>query len=164
MKEWFKKRVTFWNQNLLQEMLVNSQVDCNSFMRMEHSTFLKLFHMFVYQRLDSNWHMLCNVTTHNANELRNSRVAQEISEQFWFYATDCANCQLAPYTVNQLHNTQCCAHDWSWMGLLRETMRNLNQDNRSSGRDSKRASSKCEPRASPLRHLARSLSVRQDVL
>jgi hypothetical protein len=65
--------------------------------------------MFLYQRLDSNWHTLCNLTTHNANELRNSRVAQKISEQFWFYATDCANCQSAPYTVNQLHNTQCCA-------------------------------------------------------
>jgi hypothetical protein len=32
---------------------------------------------------------------------------KKISEQFWFYATDCANCQSAPYTVNQLHNTQC---------------------------------------------------------
>jgi hypothetical protein len=65
--------------------------------------------MFLYQRLDSNWHMLCNLTNHNANELRNSRVVQTISQQFWFYATDCANCQSAPYTVNQLHNTQCCA-------------------------------------------------------
>jgi hypothetical protein len=65
--------------------------------------------MFLYQRLDSNWHMLCNLTTHDANKLRNSRVAQRISEQFWFYATDCANCQSAPYTVNQLHNTHCCA-------------------------------------------------------
>jgi hypothetical protein len=45
-------------------------------MRMEHSL------VFLYQRLDSNWHMLCNLTTHNANELRNSRVAQTISEQF----------------------------------------------------------------------------------
>jgi hypothetical protein len=27
-------------------------------------------------------HMLCNLTTHNANALRNSRVAQKISEQF----------------------------------------------------------------------------------
>jgi hypothetical protein len=34
---------------------------------------------------------------------------KRISEPFWFYATDCANCQSAPYTVNQLHNTQCCA-------------------------------------------------------
>jgi hypothetical protein len=65
-------------------------------MRMKHSTFLELLHMFLYQRLDSNWHMLCNLTTHNANELRNSRVAQKISEQFWFYATDCANFQSAP--------------------------------------------------------------------
>jgi chemotaxis methyl-accepting protein methylase len=47
MKEWFKKRVTFSNQNLLQELLVSSQVDYNNFMRMEHLTFL-------YQRLDSN--------------------------------------------------------------------------------------------------------------
>jgi hypothetical protein len=54
--------------------------------------------------------LLCNLTTHNANELRNIRVAQKkISEQFLFYATDCANCQSAPYTVNQLHNTQFCA-------------------------------------------------------
>jgi hypothetical protein len=36
MKEWFKKRVTFSNQNLLQELLVSSQVDYNNFMRMEH--------------------------------------------------------------------------------------------------------------------------------
>jgi hypothetical protein len=54
MKEWFKKRVTFSNQNLLQEMLVSSQIDYNNFMRMEHSTFLELLHMFLYQRLDSN--------------------------------------------------------------------------------------------------------------
>jgi hypothetical protein len=52
---------------------------------------------------------LCNLTTHNPNELRNSRVAQNISEQFWLYATDWANCQSASYTVNLLHNTQCCA-------------------------------------------------------
>jgi hypothetical protein len=38
-------------------------------------------------------------------------------ETFWLYATDCANCQSAPYTVNQLYNTQCCA-TWSWMGKL----------------------------------------------
>jgi hypothetical protein len=92
MKEWFKKRVTFSTQNLLQELLVSSQVDYNNFMRMENSTFLELLHMFLYQRLDSNWRMLCNLTTHNANELRNSRVEQKISEQFWFYATDCAIC------------------------------------------------------------------------
>jgi hypothetical protein len=54
MKEWFKKRVTFSNQNLLQELLVSSQVDYNNFMRMEHSTLLELLHMFLYQRLDSN--------------------------------------------------------------------------------------------------------------
>jgi hypothetical protein len=52
MKEWFKKRVTFSNQNLLQELLVSSQVDYNNFMRMKHSTFLELLHMFLYQRLD----------------------------------------------------------------------------------------------------------------
>jgi hypothetical protein len=78
-------------------------------MRMEHSTFLELLHMFLYQRLNSNWHMLCNLSTPIANELRNSRVAQKISEQLWLYATDCANCQSAPCTVNQLHNKQCCA-------------------------------------------------------
>jgi hypothetical protein len=44
MKEWFKKRVTFSDQNLLQELLVSSQVD-NNFMRMEHSTFLEVLHM-----------------------------------------------------------------------------------------------------------------------
>jgi hypothetical protein len=82
MEEWFKKRVTFSNQNLLQELLVSSQVDYNNCMRMEHSTFLELLHTFLYQRLDSNLHMLCNLTTHNADELRNSRVAQKISEQF----------------------------------------------------------------------------------
>jgi hypothetical protein len=54
MKEWFKKRVTFSNQNLLQELSVRSQVDCTNFMRMKHSTFLELLHMFLYQRLDSN--------------------------------------------------------------------------------------------------------------
>jgi hypothetical protein len=54
MKEWFKKRVTFSSQNLLQELLASSQVDYNNFMRMEHSTFLQLLHMFLYQRLDSN--------------------------------------------------------------------------------------------------------------
>jgi hypothetical protein len=54
MKEWFKKGVTFSNQNLLQELLVSSQIDYNNFMRMEHSTFLELLHMFLYQRLDSN--------------------------------------------------------------------------------------------------------------
>jgi hypothetical protein len=47
MKEWFRKRVTFSNQNLLQEMLVSSQVDYNNFMRMEHSPFLELLHMFL---------------------------------------------------------------------------------------------------------------------
>jgi hypothetical protein len=78
MKEWFKKPVTFSNQNLLQELLVRSQVDYSNFMRMKHSTFLELLHVFLYQRLDSNWHMLCNLTTHDANELRNSRVAQKI--------------------------------------------------------------------------------------
>jgi hypothetical protein len=109
MKEWFKKRVTFSNQNLLQELLVRSRVDHNNFMRMKHSTLLEPLHVFLYQRLDSIWNMLCNLSTHNANELRNSRVAQKISEQFWFYATDCANCQSAPYTVNQLRKTHCCA-------------------------------------------------------
>jgi hypothetical protein len=54
MKEWFKKRVTFSNQNLLQELLVGSRVDYNNCMRMEHSTFLELLHMFLYQRLESN--------------------------------------------------------------------------------------------------------------
>jgi hypothetical protein len=54
MKEWFKKRVTFSNQNLLQELLVRSQVDYNNFMRMKHSTFLELLHMLLYQRLDFN--------------------------------------------------------------------------------------------------------------
>jgi hypothetical protein len=48
MKEWFQKRVTFSNQNLLQELLVSSQVDYNNFMRMEHSTFLELLHKFLY--------------------------------------------------------------------------------------------------------------------
>jgi hypothetical protein len=47
---------------------------------MEHSTFLELLHMFLHQRLDSDWHMLCNLTTHNANELRNSRAAQKSSD------------------------------------------------------------------------------------
>jgi hypothetical protein len=82
MKEWFKKRVTFSNQNLLQEQLVSSQVDYNNFISMEHSTFLELLHMVLYQRFDSNSDILCNLTTHNPNELRNSRVAQNISEQF----------------------------------------------------------------------------------
>jgi hypothetical protein len=54
IKEWFKKRVTFSNQNFLQELLVNSQVDYNTFMRMEHSIFLQLLHVFLYKRLDSN--------------------------------------------------------------------------------------------------------------
>jgi hypothetical protein len=54
MNELFKTRVTFSNQNLLQELLVSSQVDYNNFMRMEHSTFLELLHMFLYQRLDFN--------------------------------------------------------------------------------------------------------------
>jgi hypothetical protein len=54
MKEWFKKCATFSNQNLLQELLVSSQVDYNNFMRMEHSTFLELLRMCLYQRLDSN--------------------------------------------------------------------------------------------------------------
>jgi hypothetical protein len=45
MKEWFKKRITFSNQNILQELLLSSQVDYNNFMRMEHSTFLELFHI-----------------------------------------------------------------------------------------------------------------------
>jgi hypothetical protein len=41
---------------------------------------------------------------------------KKITEQFWFYATDCANCQSAPFTtVNQLHNTQCCA---TWLDRL----------------------------------------------
>jgi hypothetical protein len=47
MKEWFKKRVTFSNQNVLEELLVSSQVDYNNFMRMEHSTFLELLHVFI---------------------------------------------------------------------------------------------------------------------
>jgi hypothetical protein len=54
MKEWFKECVTFSNQNLLQELLVRSQVEYNNFMRMKHSTFLELLPMFLYQRLDSN--------------------------------------------------------------------------------------------------------------
>jgi hypothetical protein len=36
MKECFKKRVTFSNQNLLQELLVSSQVDYNNFMQIQH--------------------------------------------------------------------------------------------------------------------------------
>jgi hypothetical protein len=54
MKERFKKRVTFSDQNLLQELLVSSQVEYNNSMRMEHSTFLELLHTFLYQRLDSS--------------------------------------------------------------------------------------------------------------
>jgi hypothetical protein len=54
MKEWFNKRVTFSNQNFLQELLFSSQLDYNNFMRMEHSTCLELLLMLLYQRLDSN--------------------------------------------------------------------------------------------------------------
>jgi hypothetical protein len=116
--------------------------------------------MFLYQRLDSNWHMLYNLTIHNANGLRNSRVAQKISEQFWFYATDCAICQSAPYTVNQLHNTQCCATRLIMNGPLyypgicleglSKTMKNLTQDNRGLRQDSKRTPLRYESRILPL--------------
>jgi hypothetical protein len=51
--------------------------------------------------------MLCNLTTHNANELRNSRVAQKILEQFRFYATDYATCDLS---INTIHGQPVAQH------------------------------------------------------
>jgi hypothetical protein len=87
-------------------------------MRMEHSTLLELLHMFLYQRLDSNWHMLCNLTTHTANELRNSRVAQKYqnNSDFMQHIVQIVN-------QHQTRSTSCTTrnvaqHDWSWMGPL----------------------------------------------
>jgi hypothetical protein len=89
-------------------------------MRMEHSTFLELLHMFLYQRLESNWHMLCNFTTHNANELRNSRVAQKSQNSSDFM-------KQIVQIVNQHHHTRSTScttpnvvqHDWyrEWASL-----------------------------------------------
>jgi hypothetical protein len=52
MKEWFEKTCHILKSKFTAR--TGSQVDYNNFMRMEHSTFLELLHMFLYQRLNSN--------------------------------------------------------------------------------------------------------------
>jgi hypothetical protein len=115
MTEWFKKRVTFSNQNVLQELLVRSQVDYNSFMRIKHSPFLELLYMFLYQRLDSNRHV---VQPHHS---QCKRVAQQPCCKKNQNSSDFM--QQIVQIVNQQHtrSTSCtirnvAQHNWSWMG------------------------------------------------